>query len=47
MKSTALFRSVTRNANRFDAIVRVLARYWIRDWNPEFVKECFKLEDGR
>jgi len=51
MKSTALFRSVTRNANRFDAIVRVLAKCgladWIRDGNPEFVKERFNLEDGR
>ena len=51
MKSTALFRSVTGDANRFDSIVRVLAKYgladWIRDWNLEFVKERFKLEDGR
>ena len=41
--STLLLPNMTRNAKRFETIVRTLARYgladWVRDWNPGFVKD--------
>ncbi len=49
--STMLLPNMTRNAKRFETIVRTLARYgladWVRDWNPDFVKDSFKDVDGR
>jgi len=39
-----------QNAKRFEAIVSVLAKYgladFVREWNPEFLKERFKSRDG-
>ena len=49
--STVLLPNMTRNAKRFETIVRTLARYgladWVREWNPEFVKDYFKGVGGR
>ena len=43
--------NMARNAKRFETIIRTLARYgladWVRDWNPDFVKDYFKGVDGR
>jgi ubiquinone biosynthesis protein len=42
---------MARNAKRFETIVRTFAKYglanWIRDWNPDFVKDYFKGVDGK
>lgn len=41
---------LVRNRERFNEIVRTLAKYgladWVRDWNPEFVKDQFRTDDG-
>lgn len=41
---------LVRNRKRFNEIVRTLAKYgladWVRDWNPEFVKDQFRTEEG-
>jgi ubiquinone biosynthesis protein len=41
---------LVRNRKRFEKILRTLAKYgladWVRDWNPEYVKDLFRTADG-
>ena len=51
MMNATVLPNMTRNAKRFETIVRTFAKYgladWIRDWNPDFFKDYFKGVDGK
>jgi ubiquinone biosynthesis protein len=46
-----VFPQLVRNRKRFDEIIRTLAKYgladWVREWDPEFVKDRFRASEGR